>query len=60
MLRYKSNKQACIIAALVILLCLVCLAGSTLALFTSDPEDGLTVLIYLKSTSESIHVNFVT
>ena len=40
MFRYKSNKQAFIIAALVILLCLVCLAGATLALFTNDPNDG--------------------
>ena len=41
MFRYKSNKeQAIVIAALVILLCIVCLSGATLALFTSDPEDG--------------------
>lgn len=39
-IRYKTNKQAIIIAALVILLCLVCLTGATLALFTSDLEDG--------------------
>ena len=40
MFRYKSNKQAIIIAALIILLCFVCLTGSTLALFTNDPEKG--------------------
>jgi len=40
MFRYKSHKQAFIIAALVILLCLVCLTGATLALFTNDPNDG--------------------
>ena len=40
MLRYKSNKQALIMAALIILLCLVCLTGSTLALFTNDPNKG--------------------
>lgn len=40
MLRYKSNKQAVLIAALIILLCLVSLAGATLAIFTGDPEDG--------------------
>ena len=40
MFRYTTSKKAIVIAALIILLCLVCLAGSTLALFTSDPEDG--------------------
>ncbi|MBR2479060.1 MAG: hypothetical protein IKB47_01475 [Clostridia bacterium] len=40
MFRYKSNKQAFIIAALVILLCFVSLTGATLALFTNDPNDG--------------------
>ena len=33
MFRYRSNKQAFIIAVLVILLCLVSLTGATLALF---------------------------
>lgn len=40
MFRYKTNKQALIIAALVILLCLTCLTGATLALFTSNQNDG--------------------
>lgn len=40
MFRYKSHKQAFIMTALVILLCLVSLVGATLALFTSDPNDG--------------------
>ena len=40
MFRYKTSKQAILIAAMVILLCLTCLAGATLALFTSNPEDG--------------------
>jgi hypothetical protein len=40
MFRYKTSKQAFVIAALVILLCLVCLIGATLALFTNDPNDG--------------------
>ena len=40
MFRYRSDKQACNIAALIILLCLVCLTGSTLALFTSNADDG--------------------
>jgi hypothetical protein len=40
MFRYKSHKKALIMTALVILLCLVCLTGATLALFTSDLNDG--------------------
>lgn len=56
MFRYKSRKQALLIAALVILLCLVCLAGSTLALFTSDPEDGK---IGIVATSGSIRVDII-
>lgn len=40
MFRYKSNKQAVIIAALIILLCLVLLTGATLALFTAQTDDG--------------------
>ena len=56
MLRYKTNKQAFIIAALVILLCLVCLTGATLALFTSDPEDGT---IGIVTTSGDVEVDIV-
>ena len=40
MFRYKSKEQAIVIAALVIMLCLTCLAGATFALFTSDLNDG--------------------
>ncbi len=40
MFRYQSNKQAFVIAVCVILLCLICLTGATLALFTSNPDDG--------------------
>ena len=40
MLRDKSNKQMVIIAALIILLCLVSLTGATFALFTAQTEDG--------------------
>lgn len=40
MFRYRSHKQAFIMTALVILLCLVCLTGATLALFTNDRNDG--------------------
>ena len=56
MFRYKSRKQALLIAALVILLCLVCLAGSTLALFTSDPEDGT---IGIVTTAGNIDLDIV-
>lgn len=56
MFRYKSNKQALIIAVLVILLCLVCLAGSTLALFTSNPEDGT---IGIVTTAGDVEVDIV-
>lgn len=40
MFRYSSYKKALIMTAAVILLCLVCLAGATLALFTGDPDKG--------------------
>ena len=40
MTRYKSKEQAIVIAALVIMLCLSCLVGATLALFTSEESDG--------------------
>ena len=40
MVRYNTNKRAYIIAALIILLCLICLAGSTLALFTNQGDGG--------------------
>lgn len=56
MFRYKSNKQAFIIAALVILLCLVCLTGATLALFTSDPNDGTIGII---TTSGDVEIDIV-
>ena len=56
MLRYKTNKQAFIIAALVILLCLVSLTGATLALFTSDPKDGT---IGIVTTSGSVKVDII-
>ena len=56
MSRYKSNKQAFIIAALVILLCLTCLTGATLALFTSDLNDGT---IGIVTTSGDVEVDIV-
>lgn len=56
MFRYKSNKQALIIAALVILLCLVCLTGATLALFSSDLADGT---IGVVTTSGDVEVDIL-
>ena len=56
MFRYKSNKQAFIIAALVILLCLACLTGATLALFTSDLNDGT---IGIVATSGDVEIDIV-
>lgn len=54
MLRYKSHKQALIMTALVILLCLVSLSGATLALFTSNPQDGT---IGIVATTGSVKVD---
>ena len=56
MFRYKSNKQALVIAALVILLCLVCLTGATLALFANDLRDGT---IGIVTTSGDVEIDIV-
>ncbi len=40
MFRYKSIKQTLFVAALIIILCLICLSGATYALFTSNANDG--------------------
>ena len=56
MIRYQSNKQAFIIAALVILLCLACLTGATLALFTNDLKDGTVGIV---TTSGSVDIDIV-
>ena len=56
MFRYKSNKQAFIIAALVILICLTCLTGATLALFTSNLNDGT---IGIVTTSGDVEIDIV-
>ena len=56
MIRTNSNKQALIIAALVILLCLVCLSGATYALFTNDPNDGT---IGIVTTSGKVDVDII-
>jgi len=56
MFRYRSYKQALIMTAMVIFLCLVCLSGATLALFTSNPSDGT---IGIVTTTGSVKVNIV-
>ena len=56
MFRYKSSKQSVIIATLVILLCLACLTGATLALFTNDPNDGT---IGIVTTSGDVEIDIV-
>ena len=40
MTRYKPTKKTLIIAAMIVLLCLLSITGATLALFTSSIEDG--------------------
>ena len=56
MFRYSSvNKHLCI-AGFVILLCLVCLTGATLALFVSAPTDGTIGVI---TTSGDVKVDIV-
>lgn len=52
----KLNKHALIIAAIVILLCLVSVTGATFALFTSQTEDGK---IGINATSGNIEVDIV-
>ena len=56
MFRYKSNKQAFIIAAMIILICLICLTGATYALFTSNLSDGTIGVI---TTSGDVRVDIV-
>ncbi len=56
MLRYKSNKQALIVAALIILLCLASLTGATLALFSNDLKDGTIGII---TTTGDVQVDIV-
>ena len=56
MFRYQTSKQACIIAVLVILLCLVSLTGATLALFTSQARNGTIGVI---TTAGDIKVDIV-
>ena len=56
MYRYKPTKSTLIIAALVILLCLVSITGATLALFTSGGEDGK---IGINTTSGNLKVDII-
>ena len=56
MMRYTFNKQPIVMAAIVILLCLTCLMGATLALFTSDPNDGTIGII---TTSGDVSIDIV-
>jgi len=56
MSRYKINNKTFIIAAMVILLCLVSITGATLALFTSTTEDGK---IGINATSGNLKVDIV-
>ena len=55
-MQYKSNKQAFIIAGLVILLCLVSLTGATWALFSSDLKNGT---IGVVTTAGNVEVDIV-
>ena len=52
----RTTKQAFVIAAMIILICLVCLTGATLALFTSDINDGT---IGIVTTSGNVEVDIV-
>ena len=56
MFRYNSHKQAFIMTALVILLCLACLTGATLALFTGNLNDGTIGII---TTSGNVEIDIV-
>ena len=56
MIRYKTNKNAIIMTALIILLCLVSLTGATYALFTNDPNDGT---IGIVTTSGDVEIDIV-
>lgn len=55
MFRYKLNKKQIVIAAMVILLCLVCLSGATLALFTSESSGVIGII----ATSGDLDVDVV-
>lgn len=56
MFRYKTESKKLIIAALVLLLCLVSITGATLALFFSDVNDGT---IGINATAGNVKVDIV-
>ena len=56
LIRYKNRKQPIIIAALIIFVCIVLLTGATLAIFTSNPNDGT---IGIVTTAGNIEVDIV-
>ena len=56
MLRLQTHTKAFAMAALIFLLCLVCLSGATYALFTSDRNDGT---IGVVTTTGTISVDIV-
>lgn len=56
MSRYKPTHKTFIIAALLILLCLVSISGATFALFTSTTEDGK---IGINATSGKMKVDII-
>ena len=56
MSRYKSSKRSLLIAALIILLCLVSLTGATMALFTIQASNGTIGVI---TTAGKIKVDIV-
>lgn len=55
MFRYKTRRHAFIIAAMVILICFVCLVGATLAIFT-DELDGAIAIV---TTSGEVKVDII-
>ena len=56
MLRLQTHTKAFAMAALIFLLCLVCLSGATYALFTNDKNDGT---IGVVTTTGSLSVDIV-
>ena len=56
MLHYTSYKRTFIIAAMVILLCLTCLVGATLAIFTESTDPGTIAVI---TTAGDVDIDIV-
>ena len=56
MFNYKTKRQALVTSVLITLLCFTCLTGATLALFTSDPNDGT---IGIVTTSGNLEIDIV-